>query len=1273
MRKASQNIIHRASFNFEYATSASAARSNILIENMFNSRILPELQKAISNQIPEGLILELSKLEINIGNINEKDIANNLAERISSSLEDALKNTASFGKYDLLNGNDFENQNTGNLLLEILDIYFQKGYFLFGIDNSGSINELVKNAIDKHRKEFVDILLKYQRHDSILKRVAFSLNPETFDLILFAFEPTHVKWIIDFRQILLDTRRRANLNQLSADEFTRTVNYLVLSYLLNNAGPEFSKTNFAESILSELFSSLNIEVQRFAEILKTSHEPLVALIRKSLLKVNGKNPLVLPELLNMEIGQLLEILNMGNSQNKTMTKELLKNSLVLALRDTEKSRQLVEKLNKSGVRMIFELLSNHDAEALFDLISAFTNELIPATTFNEMALKSAVYLSQNTVRSLNTEEFVLFLMYAARLDVSKTAHSTSFRSFVHTQKNIDLKKIQTLLFDEDLNPEISDLQNLLLKTEIQTVVPDQEEYLIIPKRKIIGYFLYSGQLPDAYYDLSLRDLQTIFEELIDLKDDFLVRQFHQTGDPVSLIERLNALTGNASVGELEAYFIHYFKKEFDLLSKLIAHARKHSQLSVEILISALVKSKGGRLPELFLLSAVEELSNSSGSDSDKFIHSVLSDSDIPKIGLLLNNGNPATEIKEILERNFKQLAKAFYSGGDLNEPIQRIALYFQIDDKSFLDYLEKNPQSLSLVYSLFKSQVNQSLWKRIEIALLSRPELSREFGKLQLQTANAFRKMEEAEFDLTKAFSHLNTSSPEDFSAFLTLLMNDAALLDKFSSSSKDIKLLLNLSIGNKSAINQLNHLLQKLKAVGKEELFYSILEQMKSSNSSELDASAGFWQDEKVMIFTASGEENQNPTKQTDQYFSILRFYAHNGFPPWWASNISLPELISGLAQISRLHPAIFENSFPRLEKEESVLELLSAKISESELVAFGQLFINHPKLQAVWKKINKKNSETTHLKHDEKANQWREIYNSSDKKILDNWFGSLPEIARQIREYLSLSPYFYFRNINPGQWRKAVYQFSLDYYGPRPGKINHSFHVDFLSHLKQNYANVDWKRNLGTIYELIHSSNPKAKAVFPEALIQLLTIEPKRNTAEPILPLINEGDEIKIYNSGLILFWPFLTRLFEILSLAKNGVFLNPECRNRAVYILQYLACSDINFPEYKLVLNKLLSGMRPEEHLVPLADLTDEEKESAQSLINGLINNWEKVKNSSPEGIQETFIQRDGILRFQEDKITLVVEKKGFDILMESIPWNIALVKLAWMEEPIYVEWI
>jgi hypothetical protein len=190
---------------------------------------------------------------------------------------------------------------------------------------------------------------------------------------------------------------------------------------------------------------------------------------------------------------------------------------------------------------------------------------------------------------------------------------------------------------------------------------------------------------------------------------------------------------------------------------------------------------------------------------------------------------------------------------------------------------------------------------------------------------------------------------------------------------------------------------------------------------------------------------------------------------------------------------------------------------------------------------------------------------------------------------------------------------------------------------------------------------------------LIDISPKNPLKTNAENYIPISANGMEVRVTNAGLILFWPFLTRLFEILSLLKNGNFVNPESRNRAVYILQYLVFNEINFPEYQLQLNKLLVGIPDGEHLIPIDELNDEEIESTKSLLNGLINNWEKVKNSTHEGIQETFLQRNGILKFDSDKITLTVDKKGVDVLISSIPWNISLIKLSWMKLPIFVEWI
>jgi hypothetical protein len=172
----------------------------------------------------------------------------------------------------------------------------------------------------------------------------------------------------------------------------------------------------------------------------------------------------------------------------------------------------------------------------------------------------------------------------------------------------------------------------------------------------------------------------------------------------------------------------------------------------------------------------------------------------------------------------------------------------------------------------------------------------------------------------------------------------------------------------------------------------------------------------------------------------------------------------------------------------------------------------------------------------------------------------------------------------------------------------------------------------------------------------------------------MIDDRDpEIRIYNSGLILLWPFFTRFFEELALIKNGEFANEESRNRAVFLLQQLVFNQIDFPEYDLTLNKLMVGLPLEGHLSPIAELTKDEKDLSISLLNGFMSNWDKVKNSSIAGVQETFLQREGILKIKKESIVLVIEKKGVDVLLNSLPWNISIIKLTWMEKPIYVEWI
>jgi hypothetical protein len=56
-----------------------------------------------------------------------------------------------------------------------------------------------------------------------------------------------------------------------------------------------------------------------------------------------------------------------------------------------------------------------------------------------------------------------------------------------------------------------------------------------------------------------------------------------------------------------------------------------------------------------------------------------------------------------------------------------------------------------------------------------------------------------------------------------------------------------------------------------------------------------------------------------------------------------------------------------------------------------------------------------------------------------------------------------------------------------------------------------------------------------------------------------------------------------------------------------------------------------------------------------------------------MQESFINRSGVLSFHDTYWQVHIERKTMDILLQSIPWSYAKIKLPWMENPINVEWL
>ena len=176
------------------------------------------------------------------------------------------------------------------------------------------------------------------------------------------------------------------------------------------------------------------------------------------------------------------------------------------------------------------------------------------------------------------------------------------------------------------------------------------------------------------------------------------------------------------------------------------------------------------------------------------------------------------------------------------------------------------------------------------------------------------------------------------------------------------------------------------------------------------------------------------------------------------------------------------------------------------------------------------------------------------------------------------------------------------------------------------------------------------------------------KRSDVEEPVP----QEEVYINNAGLVLAAPYLPRLFEMLELVEKSAFKSAEAALRAVHLLQYLVDECTAGPEYRLFLNKLLCGVKTDEALPREIEPDVRERQILNGLLQGMIDNWKALGNTSVAGLREAFLQRQGRLRRLDDAWHLQVEAKAYDMLLDQLPWSFAIIKHPWMERVIHVEW-
>jgi hypothetical protein len=171
-----------------------------------------------------------------------------------------------------------------------------------------------------------------------------------------------------------------------------------------------------------------------------------------------------------------------------------------------------------------------------------------------------------------------------------------------------------------------------------------------------------------------------------------------------------------------------------------------------------------------------------------------------------------------------------------------------------------------------------------------------------------------------------------------------------------------------------------------------------------------------------------------------------------------------------------------------------------------------------------------------------------------------------------------------------------------------------------------------------------------------------------------IEDEGAIYVKNAGIVLLHPFLVRFFGALKLLDNDQqFVSDESRERGIHLLHFVATGREEPAENETTLLKVLCGWSTHIPIIRRLSLSAAEKYETDNLLTTAIQHWNKIGNTSPDGLRESFFQRDGKLTQGDSGWNIAVERKTIDILLDYLPWQLSVIRLPWQKSSIHVDWV
>ena len=1241
------HIIGRQIFDIDFSSKENSVVLQDKISSIFNNFLLDEMNQLFDRILPSNRIIKVDSLQINLGDIDFELLDTELPNRLIQKIEEELR-------LILLHDNSVPTNDSEELIhdsipvryLQLFEYFLLKGTYPWWVSETEgpTISVVLDFLLLNASLKLKELILRIGQDYNTRKRLVYQFTEQQIKYIIIILEPEEAEFIFDYHQNLVQVQREVILVKNEENDFKRAVWLLILSFLLIDRGSHFNRKEFVKMMLINMSAHFNTEFKE-----------LLALFAAGL--QSGS-----PELRNTDSLQSIILeLSIDVETNPDRNVFIANRNVENDLPELSDNLELLRYYLTFGSFPWWSAYSDQQSLELMLVSMLNTKPKTMAILLRNIGQKQ--YSRRLIVKRFN-EEILLSIVKILEpeqvefiADYITEAKENNKRDSKIKVQNLELAEaiwefvLEYLLVDRgsDFNRQMfleSNIRNLANHFNVN--FSDILVFLI----KNIGVRHYAS---NRHVSL-IRDLSAFYKIHIEKSETIL-----SIGNLNEIKPQVPDIIGSKSLRDILYYWLklgHYpwwtaEKYSNSAISQLIEQLFRESPAEAIVFIKFAGQSLGTRTRIL------NQVSNPL----------------LFKIFRLLPDGNKAIRYIERIISLFSGNASTPFFEQNMMERITLASLW----EMYIKTYYESFKHGDFLTFFV----INLSFSKDISINnlkfLLNSLVLDKQ---IRAQINKVIRYLEENEYRISL------DSAGNLLPAWLESPEIELILTQQLQSDNPKNELLkFDMVINEASFI--LRYFLQ----------FNKLPEKYKQRTEVSVNSFL-----KQLLLFL----HKNNPT-DLDRIIFSEKYDVQNVFR---------------LYDIFRLSNSIEENIikvFLATKFEKSILLLIRQKsgtgLNEKNLIQLLENLTKNPisENKNILKLLLKSTAVSSYLAQflsDSLVNEMLEleITNTSQVSVeirdLNNWFASILDdsldkekmklfirsfnlmILGGIINAVTINSYFiqFMEFLNDNNYQLSLKIRLSIRQNLKSSVVNNGFIIKLIPELEKFVSRSeifesklkDLKDELKLAerkaFEKLLNLNPEESKEdelrqLKEEIQEQQQVEHKKSAKE----ILSDQDSIYIHNAGLVILHPFLSTYFNRLNMVKDGDFINSEFRHRAVHLLQYLAFGTEKNEEHELVLNKILCNIPIDEPVISGIMMTEFEKSVSAELLNAVLVQWDKLKNTSSESFQASFLQRDGALSRIEENWNLKVENRGYDVLLNTLPWGLGMIKTPWMTEFIYVEWM